>query len=110
MKWKVPARILAACVTSTCLLTAGCRQPLDTTRDPVDTGSFGQTVVTLSCKRVAYLEDLGDGGTTDVRGDEYRDACREGLAAPADSPKSLAALLAKYDDLVAAVDTMFPEE
>jgi hypothetical protein len=102
------ARTLAV-LTSYCLVTAGCHQRIDTRRDPVDTGSFGQTVVTLACKRIAYLEDLADGGTTDVRGDTYRDDCREGLAAPAGAPPALAALLARYDLLTDATDTVFPD-
>lgn len=105
---KTSARALAVFV-GTSLVGSGCREPLDTTRDPVDTGSFGQTVVTLVCKRIAYLEDLEDGGTVDVRGDAYRDICRLGLAPPDDAPGTLKALLAKYDTSVAAVDTMFPD-
>ncbi len=101
---------IAALVTCYGLVAAGCHEPLDTTRTPVDTGSFGDTVVTLVCKRIAYLEDLADGGTTDVRGDTYREICREGLAPPAAAPATLKALLAKHDDLVGAVDTMFPSD
>ena len=47
--------------------------------------------------------------TTDVRGDAYRDICRLGLAPPEEAPASLKALLANYDKLVDATDTMFPE-
>ncbi len=103
------ARLVAVATVSS-LIAAGCREPLDTTREPVDTGTFGETIVTLVCKRIAYLDDLGDGGTTDVAGNTYRDACRLGLAAPADAPDALKALLAKYDDLSGAVDTMFPAD
>lgn len=106
---KTSARLVAL-VTCYGLVTAGCHEPLDTTRTPVDTGTFGQTVVTLVCKRVSYLEDLADGGTTDVRGDTYREICREGLAPPEAAPASLKALLADFDDLVGAVDTMFPAD
>ncbi len=89
----------------------GCVSKLDTERRPADEGSFGQTVLTLMCKRVAYLEDLADGdGVTDVRGDTYRDVCRLGLPAPGDAPAALKALEAKRDELEAAVDTTFPED
>lgn len=98
-----------ALVTSASVSVAGCHEPLDTTRTSVDTGTFGQTVVTLVCKRIAYLEDLADGGTTDVRGDTYRDICRNSFAPPETAPGSLKALLAKSEDLAAAVDTTFPD-
>ncbi len=92
-------------------LVAACAPSFDESRDPVDRGTFGTTVVTLACKRVAYLEDLTDGdGVVDVRGDTYRDACRLGLAPPATAPAPLRALLAKRDQLVDAVDTAFPED
>ncbi len=102
-------RPIVSLVVAYALFSAGCRPPIDTDRESVDTGSFGQTVTTLMCKRVAYLEDLADGGTTDVRGDDYRDICRLGLAPPDDAPASLKALLANYDTLVDATDTMFPD-
>lgn len=91
-------------------LTAACVSELDTTREPVDTGTFGSKVVTLMCKRVAYLEDLHDGNAVvDVRGDEYRDMCRLGLAPPDAAPDTLKALQAKRDGLIDAVDTTFPD-
>ncbi len=91
-------------------LTVGCASELDTAREPVDTGTFGEIVLTLACKRVAYLEDLEDGdGTVDVRGDEFREVCRLGLAPPAEAPDSLKALQAKREALAAAVDATFPE-
>ncbi|MCA9677351.1 MAG: hypothetical protein H6709_15785 [Kofleriaceae bacterium] len=105
---KTSARAVAL-VLSYALATVGCHEPLDTTRTSSDTGTFGQTVVGLVCQRIAYLEDLTDGGKVDVRGDTYRDTCRLGLAAPGAAPGALKALLAKYDELVAAVDTMFPD-
>jgi hypothetical protein len=107
---KTSYRVLAL-VVCYALVSGGCREPIDTTRTPADTGSFGQTVVTLMCQRIAYLDDLNDGdGKTDVRGDLFRDVCRLGLAAPSDAPDTLKALLARYEDLVAAVDVIFPQE
>jgi len=99
--------VSAACLA---LVSAGCREPIDTNRTSVDTGSFGETVVTLVCKRIAYLEDLADGGTTDVSGKNYSDICRLGLAPPDDAPDTLKALLAERDNLIQAVDTIFPED
>jgi hypothetical protein len=91
-------------------LTSGCVSDLDTTREPVDNESFGTTVVTLMCKRMAHLEDIADGdGRVDVRGDTYRDFCRLGLAPADDYPDSLKALSAKRDLLIDAVDATFPE-
>src|SRR5262245_54256611 len=107
---RTSSRVLALVVCHA-LVLGGCRPAIDQDRDPVDTGTFGQTVVTLMCQRVAYLEDLNDGdGKVDVRGDTFRDICRLGLAPPADAPPPLKALLAKYEDLAAATDTIFPED
>jgi len=95
-----------------CGLTAiaACSPSFDTTRTPVDTGTFGNTVVTLVCKRLAYLDSLNAGGATvDVRGDTYRDVCRLGLAPPADAPDDLKALEARRDRLTPAVDAIFPD-
>ena len=94
---------------------ASCDHPLESEREPVDTGSFGNTVVTLACKRIAYLDSVeafeaGVTETVDVRGDLYRDECRLGLAFPADAPNQLHALNAKRDPLVSAVDATFPED
>jgi hypothetical protein len=102
-------RVVAAIIIA-CTGLAACVSDLDTTREPADTGSFGNTVLTLVCKRIAYLEDLNDGDDiVDVRGDTFRDICRLGLAPPAAAPEELKALQAKRDALVAAVDTIFPE-
>ncbi len=91
-------------------LTAGCVSKLDTDRESVNKGTFGTTVVTLMCKRVAYLEDLNDGNATvNVRGDTYRDICRLGLAPPDSAPASLKALEAKRDILIGSVNTTFPD-
>lgn len=88
----------------------GCHSDFDSERDTVDTGTFGTTVQTLACKRMAYLDDLADGGTVDVRGDAYRDICRAGLAAPATASGSLRALQTERERLIGAVDGIFPEE
>ena len=71
---------------------------IDTTREPAGEGTFGEKVVTLSCKRIAYLEsreayERGERATIDVAGDEYRALCRSGDAAPADAPAAVAALV-----------------
>lgn len=88
---------------------SGCAPDLDTSRKSVDEGSFGQTLVTLVCKRIAYIEDLGDGdGRVDVRGDRFRDVCRGLEAPPADAPDEIHALTAHRDRLVQAIDTMWP--
>lgn len=95
-----------------CLIigAAACSSNLDAEREPVDTGTFGNTVVTLACKRIAYLEDLNDGdGVVDVRGDALRDVCRFGLAPPGEAPDTVKALQAKRDVLIDAIDTTFPD-
>ena len=94
-------------------LTGGCHAALED-RQPVDTGSFGDTVMTLVCKRIAYLDSVaayqaGTSSTIDVAGNTYRDMCRDGLAAPPDAPLDLAALEARRPDLTPAVDTIFPD-
>src|SRR5688572_17917629 len=98
-------------LSSLSVVAGGCRPAIDTERDPVDTESFGATVITLSCKRVAFLEDLGDGdGKVDVTGQQWTDICRNDLAPPEDAWPVFKALLAKREDLVQAVNTIFPEE
>ncbi len=98
-----------ALVTVAALIGAGCHSPLDETRTPVDDGTFGTTVLTLVCKRFAYADDLADGGTTDVRGDAYRDVCRQGGPAPAAATARMKALLVERDRLITATDTIFPD-
>jgi hypothetical protein len=105
-----PSFVRTVAASSVSLLAFGCAKPLDVEREPVDDGTFGETVLTLVCKRIGYLSDLTDGDdTVDVRGDALRDICRDGLLAPADADAALKALQVKRDDLVAAVDTIFPE-
>ncbi len=101
-------RVIAA-ATTTALVAAGCTNPLDTSRTSDDTGTFGTTVLTLVCKRYAYADDLADGGTTDVRGDAYRDVCRQGLAAPDGATPRMKALLVERERLITATDAIFPE-
>jgi len=92
-------------------IATGCVSELDTERDIVDKGTFGTTVITLMCKRIAYLEDLNDGdGVTDVSGEFYRAICREGFAPPDSGPGTIKALHAKRIELIAAIDTTFPPE
>jgi hypothetical protein len=96
------------------LIAAACHAPLDTDRQPVDTGTFGNTVLTLVCKRLSYLDsraahDAGTSATVDVAGNQYRDVCRLGLAPPSDAPVDLKALEARRDNLTPAVDAIFPE-
>ncbi len=100
---------LAAVISMAALMSAGCHGGFDEARQPVDNGSFGETVHTLVCKRIAYLDDLADGGATDVRGDAMRDICRLGLAPPATASGKLKALLAERERLTAAVDAIYPE-
>ncbi|MBI4510033.1 MAG: hypothetical protein HY698_10395 [Deltaproteobacteria bacterium] len=91
------------------VLCAGCQKKLDTERKPVDTGTLGETVYTLTCKRIAYKEDLVDGdGVVDVAGDKYRDACRHGTELPTDSYSSIRALHASRKGLIDAIDAIFP--
>lgn len=92
-------------------LALGCAPDLDVSRESVDTGSFGSTVVTLACKRIAYLHDREDGDArVDVRGDVYRSACRGQAPPPPDAPDALEALLAEREPLAAAIDAALPEE
>lgn len=88
----------------------GCAPDLDTSRESVDRGSFGETLATLVCKRIAYLEDLEDGdGRVDVSGERFREACRGTAPAPADAAPALDAYLAQRDAVAAAIDAMWPD-
>jgi hypothetical protein len=89
---------------------AACEDAFDDSRQPVDTGSFGTTVYTLACKRVAFTSDLGDGdGKVDVSGDAYRAYCRSGTGLPAKPIAAVQALGDQRRDLIAAVDATFPK-
>lgn len=92
------------------LSTVACGEPLDTTRQTVDTGSFGTIVYTLACKRLAYSEDRADGdGRVDVTGENYREFCRKGTSPPPQPYPSVSALDGERADLIAAVDKGFPQ-
>jgi hypothetical protein len=80
-------------------LIAACAPPYDPTRVEADPGTFGEHVVTLLCKRLAWQAD-----PLDVSGDHYRDACRGGELPP-DAPPTLVALASDRARLVAAIDT-----
>ncbi|MBT8495733.1 MAG: hypothetical protein KJO07_21975, partial [Deltaproteobacteria bacterium] len=87
-----------------------CAPDFPDTREVIEAQSFGTEVVNLLCKRIAYLEDLGDGdGVTDVRGDRYRQTCRDGSDPGVDAPASLRALIAARPELIAAIDTTVPD-
>src|SRR5262245_44939446 len=86
--------VIAACA-------AACAPDFDGTRAP-DTHSFGERVMTLMCKRLAYQAE-----PTDVRGDHLRDAC-DGGALPTDAPPTVVALLGNRAPLIAAIDTAVP--
>src|SRR5688572_23522074 len=94
------------------LALVGCTGPnLDTSRTTVDDGSFGTTVFTLACKRVAHQSDLADGDDrVDVRGDLYRAFCRTGAGAPDPAYPAVLALDDGRAPLVRALDVTFPEE
>lgn len=83
---------------------AGCAPPFDPTRVPADPGTFGQRVVTLMCKRLAYQADRSD-----VSGSTYRDACKGGPM-PDDAPGTLLAIAANRDRLVTAIDHVVPAD
>jgi hypothetical protein len=95
---------------------AGCAKDLDTSRESVDKGSFGETLVTLVCKRIAYIEELeavengeDPDGRVDVSGERYRASCRGLEQPPADAPPEIHAITAHRDRLIAAIDAMWPE-
>src|SRR5215218_8601017 len=83
---------------------AGCAPEFDPTRVPADPGTFGQRVVTLMCKRLAYQAD-----PSDVSGSTYRDACK-GAPMPDTAPPTLLAIAANRDRLVAAIDYIVPPD
>jgi hypothetical protein len=88
----------------------GCSSDFDTRRVPGPEQSFGEDVVELACKRMAYLHDVADGdGRVDVSGDGYRAACRGQAEPPAGTSGDLRALLARRDALALALDSAAPE-
>lgn len=89
---------------------SGCASDLDTSRESVDKGSFGETLVTLVCKRIAYIEDLEDDDErVDVSGERFRATCRGLAAPPADAPPEIHAIAAHRERLIAAIDAMWPQ-
>ncbi|NVB85089.1 MAG: hypothetical protein HOV81_42375 [Kofleriaceae bacterium] len=83
---------------------AGCAPAYDPTRVPADPGTFGERVVTLMCKRIAFQAD-----PTDVSGSKYRDACKGGPL-PDGAPPQLVALAANRARLVTAIDHIVPDD
>jgi hypothetical protein len=95
---------------------SGCAPDLDTSRDSVDKGSFGETLVTLVCKRIAYMEELEDvedgtdsDGRLDVSGERFRATCRGLEEPPADAPAEIHAIAAHRARLITAIDAMWPQ-
>jgi hypothetical protein len=93
-----------AFATSAIVSAVGCAPDFDTTR-PTDTHTFGERVMTLMCKRIAFQAD-----PTDVGGSHFHDAC-DGGDPPADptTPAPLVALFANRAALVKSIDTAVPE-
>ncbi len=89
------------CVVFASLLTA-CAPPFDPTRTESDPGSFGEHVVTLLCKRLAFQAD-----PTDVAGDTYRASCQGGDL-PADPAPPIVALETDRARTIAAIDAAVP--
>ncbi|HEY4058119.1 MAG TPA: hypothetical protein VGM39_16005 [Kofleriaceae bacterium] len=83
---------------------AGCAPDFDDTRVSADPGTFGERVVTLMCKRLAYSAD-----PTDVSGDTYRATCKGGDVPP-DAPATIVAISAQRARLVAAIDSIVPAD
>src|SRR5581483_8557183 len=86
------------------IAVTACAPPFDANRVSADPGTFGERVVTLMCKRLAFEAD-----PTDVRGDTYRDACRGGDL-PDGAPATVAAIHADRARLVAAIDAAVPAD
>jgi hypothetical protein len=80
--------------------TMACAPDFDGTRAE-DTHTFGERVVTLMCKRIAF-----EANPMDVSGATYRDACDGGdPPTAADTPPTLVALFANRASLVKSIDT-----
>ncbi len=103
--------IVTAITIGALSLVCACAEDLDTTPPPSpDPGTFGDTVITLVCKRMAYLDDLEDSdGTVDVSGAAFRDACRGQGEVPSQASNEVKALLEQRDFLVDVVDEMWPQ-
>jgi hypothetical protein len=86
-----------------------CADRLSTDRDGGDANSFGHLVFTLTCKRLAWMADMSDGGATDdVSGTAYAGFCRDGGSPPPGAYPEVLALDAERGLLVPAVDGAFP--
>ena len=83
-------------------LVAACAPPFDPGRTESDPGTFGEHVVTLLCKRLAFQADPAD-----VAGDHERAACQGGDL-PADAPPPIVALEADRARTIAAIDAAVP--
>ena len=106
LKWLASLTVALASAAS-----VSCAEDLDTTRKPVDNGTFGTTVFTLACQRVAYERDLLDGDDkVDVAGNLFRATCRFGDAPPAGAPAAVLAMNEQRPPLILALDTMFPAD
>jgi hypothetical protein len=105
--WLMSALVVMGAATGA---GSGCAKDLDTSRDSVDKGSFGETLVTLVCKRIAYIEDRDDNdGRVDVSGERFRATCRGLEQPPADAPPELHAIAAHRGRLITAIDAMWPQ-
>ena len=109
-KW-LASLLLSLAAASSPFVASGCAEKLDTNRQSADTGSFGTTVFTISCQRIAFERDLLDGNATvDVRGDKFRQVCRNGDAPGGDAPPAIVAMTSQRAPLIAALDVMFPAD
>ncbi len=82
-----------------------CAPAYDPVRIGVDEGTLGRRIVTLMCKRLAFQAD-----PTDVRGDRYRETCRNGGAVPEGAPATIVALTAHRERIIKAIDAIVPED
>ncbi len=94
----------AAAFAAVLLVEAGCAPKFDPQRQDAP-GTFGERVVTLLCKRLAYAADRSD-----VRGDTYRETCDHGTPAPAGAPATVAAISIDRTRTAAAIDLVVPPD
>jgi hypothetical protein len=95
---------MRSAVAGVAILSA-CAAPFDTDRTSTEPdGTFGDHVVTLMCKRLAYEAD-----PSDVSGNAYRDTCNGGSADPT-APPTVLALVGDRERLVAAIDAAVPPD